>query len=451
MRNRLLARTLVAPAHLHIACAAAALLCCLPLLFPGMLPASVTQDLTPCLGAGILVALALSLLLLGASACLSLAHLRNLRALGLVVAWAAIWGMGAGAFCLVALLANVPAPPEPKAPEPIQTTDTLHSADEPLLSPGSMVIPISTEGMPADKLCQAPNLCLLEEKHPQLLKQYMARSPRWEPDMADKAFYSRPDHLVLALRPQGLVHVAFLRLAGGKELPEGYMVFKPGEAVPKAKDAKEQIPDVALDLGGDHYLLLAWRGTAHAETAWKAVNAAISCIDTRFKRLAESPTHETVLRMLDENKSIPGTAPEMRLCAVPTQEGCYQAEFYVNTHEGGTLQVRIIRLDTGKLIGAYSMPARVSARQGELLRHDLPGSVPAWARSGNKLAQDSPLFSVAEADKPDSFGVAFELWFTPYMNADEHRMLLRRCYSVQPYTAGRDSEKVLDSLMKEEK
>ena len=446
---RAIRRRLIVPNHLHVACGAAALLCCLPLLFPQMLPEGVAAFLSPYLGAGIMGAVLLSLVVMLVAVGVRLARLHNLRALGQLSLWAVLWCCTGGAFVVLALLADVPPPAVPQSLQPIQDTDTLHNADEILRGPAGLLYRISTQGMPEDRLVAAPNLASLEQGHEAILKRYIDLSPRWQPAENDDTFHSKPGHLVLmpptSSGTPGLVHAAFRRLVGGEKLPEGYVVLKPGDAVPAdMAEGKRQIPDLALDLGRDHYLLLAWRGAAHVPTAVKAVNAAIRAVDERMRPLAESPTHETVLRMLDINKTISGNSPEMALCSPPAQEGCYQAEFYVNPHEAGTLQIFFRRLEDSFTLRTFTVPARYSDKPGELFRHDIPGSLSAWERAHNRLnnlfPRDTPLFVVQEGKGSQYTGVAVELWFAPEDSRHPRRLLLRRCYNVQPYSANQKAD-----------
>ena len=446
---RSIRRRLILPNHLHVACGAGALLCCVPLLFPRMLPQGVAAFAAPYLGAGILACMLVSLVVMLIAVGLRLVRLHNLKALGQLSLWAALWGCTFGGFVLLALMADVPPPAVAQSEQPIQDTDTLHSADEILRGPAGLLYRISTDGMPEDRLVAAPNLTALEQAHEDLLKRYIDLSPRWQPAENDNAFHSKPGHLVLmpptSSGTPGLVHAAFRRLVGGEKLPEGYVVLKPGDAVPPGiEEGHKQIPDLALDLGKDHYLLLAWRGAPHMPTAVKSVNAAIQAVDARMAPLAKNPTYETVLRMLDINKTIPGSSPEMRLCSPPAQEGCYQAEFYVNTHEPGTLQIFFRRLEDGSTLRTFTIPALFSDTKEELFRHDLPASQGDWERNHNKLnnlfPKETPLFAVLEGKAGQFLGVAVELWFQPDNASHRRRMLLRRCYNVQPYSANQKAD-----------
>lgn len=440
--------TRLEPSRIHMACGAAALLCCVPLLFPNLLPDAL-GGLVPYFGAGILAAAGLSLLVMMVATAVQMSKLHNLSALGQLASWAGVWCCAVGAFVLLAIAADVPPPAVPQALEPIQATDTRHKANETLLGPSGLAFPVDTEGMPEDRLVDAPNLTKLENEHENVLKAYIDRSPRWQPNEEDDTYYSKPGHLVF-LPPTtsgtpGLVHAAFRRLVGGSKLPEGFKVAKPGDPVPQdVLDSKGPVPDLALDLGRDHYLLLAWRGVPHVGTAAKALNAAIKAVDDRMAPLAKDPTHETLLRMLSQNKTIRGGNPEMRLCSPPAQEGCYQAEFYVNPHEPGTLQIFFRRMEDDFILRTFTITARYSDKEDELFRHDLPGSLSDWARANSSLnhlfPENTPLFAVWEGKGSEHTGVAVELWFEPDNPAHPRRLLLRRCYSLQPYAANQKAD-----------
>ncbi|MDO4221377.1 MAG: hypothetical protein Q4C88_04560 [Akkermansia sp.] len=447
--HRSIRRRLIVPNHLHVACGAAALLCCIPLLFPQILPERAAAFAAPYLGAGILACMLFSLAVMLIAVGIRLSRLRNLGALGQLSLWAVLWCCTFGGFVLLALAADVPPPAVPQKEQPIQDTDTLHSANEILHGPAGLLYRISTDDMPEDRLVDAPNLSALEKGHEDILKRYIDLSPRWRPAENDDTFHSKPGHLVLmpptSTGTPGLVHAAFRRLVGGEKLPEGYVVLKPGDAVPAGlTDGHKQIPDLALDLGRDHYLLMAWRGAPHMATAVKSVNAAIRAVDERMRPLAENPTYETVLRMLDINKTLPGNSAEMLLCSPPAQEGCYQAEFYANPHEAGTLQIFFRRLEDSSTLRTFTIPARYSDKPNELFRHDLPGSMGEWERAHNKLNnifdKDIPLFVLLEGKGGQYIDVAVELWFQPDAAARPRRLLLRRCYSIQPYSANRKAD-----------
>lgn len=433
-------RLILSPWLLHVVCCAVALLCCLPILF---LPAGGEE------WQGVVVnhagaALAAAFLLSAAAAALSffvqLSRLRNGRAFAQLALWVGAWGVAALLFIGLAVLANLPPLPEEGDADPIQISDTLYPAHDPLNGPSSLVIPISPEQFAADRIVDIPALSLLESQHEEILDAYLTASPRWAVTK-DNAFYSKPGHVVMVMPGTGgtpsLVHAAFRRLVDGDQLPKGYAVVQPGKPFPTP--AEGGLPDLALELGGQHYLLLAWRGTAHAETAARALNAAIAAIDERFQPLADTPTLEQVGRMLTGKRNITGSTPEFRLSEPPAQYGAYQAEIYANPGEPGTLLLYIKELESGKTLRLINCPAFYSDRQDELFRHDIPGSVPLWMRQKDfnqhldSFPETTPLFAIKQGKSHRHFGVACEVRFSPANPQSPPRMLLRRCYKVEAY------------------
>ncbi len=369
-----------------------------------------------------------------------LLRLRNKKAVFYLLAWGGQWAFAAILFVLLALVADVPPLPVQEASQPIQQTDTLHPAREELTGPSALVIPITPETFSDTVVEATPNLKRLEEEHEQVLTDFLADSPRWAAQ-ADDTFYSRPGHVVMVPPATGgtpgLVHVCFRRLIEGEPLPQGYSVVKPGDAFPRTPGG--QVPDIALDLGRNHYLLLAWRGTSHATTAHKALNAAIAAVDSRMKELADSPTEETAAALNRGKINMTGHTPELRLCEPPAQYGAYQGEIYANPQEPGTLLVYIRELETNRTLRILNCPARYSSNQNELFRHDLPGSVPLWMRDGGfsntrkHFEASTPLFVIREGEPHRFFGVAFEVRFKPVDPHLPSRLILRRCYKVEAY------------------
>ncbi len=435
--------------RLHSTCAVLCLLACIPALWP-RLPQEYDVDLLAsyagtlllgafCVSAGMMTLMVLHLLL----------RLRNKKAIVYIFCWCGQWALACAAFVLMALLADVPPLPVAEALQPIQQTDTLHPAKEELTGPAALVIPITPEAYSATHVQATPNLQYLEEHHVSVLTQFLEASPRWAA-REDDTFYTRPGHVVMVPPVSGgtpgLVHVCFRRLVEGDPLPRGYREVKSGDLFPKANAGQEQVPDLALDLGRDHYLLLAWRGTSHAATAHKALNAAIAAVDSRMQELADSPTAETAAAMNRGKINMTGHTPELRLCEPPAQFGAYQGEIYANPHEPGTLLVYIRDLESNRTLRILNCPALYSEDPNELFRHDLPGSVPQWMRDGGfsssrKLfSQETPLFAIREGEPHRFFGVAFEVRFKPIDPRQPSRLILRRCYKVEAYEEPTPSE-----------
>lgn len=387
--------------------------------------------------------LLLSLALMVLSVGYFLLKLRNVRAVAQLFVWGGLWGVTLLLFMLMAILADVPPVREWEKPQPIQKSDTLFLPDELLSGPDSLVIPINPDSYPSDQLVATPYLSRLEEEQEELFQAYLVRSARWAHSGTDDTFYTQPGHVVLTpptgSGTPGLVHATFRRLVEGEPLPAGYVLVRPGGSFPTAPDNREQIPDMALDLGRSHYLLLAWRGTAHKETAHKAINAAIAAIDNRMQPLTDAPRQETIQRLVQGKTDTTGRTPELRLCEPPSQYGAYQAEIYANPGEPGTLLLVIKELESGKTLRLLNCPARYSSNPDELFRHDIPGSLPSWLRSDDAsgimqlFPPGMPLFAIRQGAPHQYFGASFEVWFNPSDISHQRRMLLRRCYKVQAY------------------
>lgn len=448
MTRTTLRRLLLSPTELHVLCAVTALLCCAPILFPELCPEGTEPAV--CRYAGILLSIVvlLSAAAMAMAAAVHMMKLNNGRAFLQLCKWGTVWGAACLLFCFIALLADLDAPQEEGEIAAVQTTDTLHPAHDTLTGPSSLSIPISPDDASAATVAAAPNLTKLENEYGDVLKAYLELSPRWSGKEEDDTFYSKPGHAVmvppLTGGAQSLVHVCFRRLVEGDPLPTGYTVVRPGAEFPADP---EQTDDLALDLGRNHYLLLAWRGSAHQETARKAINAAITAIDARMQPLAESPTIDTIQHMLEGRHHYPGTTPEIRVAEPPAQDGTYQAEIYANPGEPGTLLLYIKDMESGKTLRLLNCPARYSDNPEELFRHDIPGSVPEWVRSTVKSELSTlfpvrtPIFAITCGRSHQYFGAAFEVWFRPANTAKPRQLILRRCYKVQPYEKNKAAEK----------
>lgn len=444
-----LKRFLLSPTELHIVCALAALLCCIPAIFPEVCPEEAAALIRFYAGSAFMGAIIVSCAFMVLAGLIHLIRLNNVKAFGQLLKWAVVWGADFGLFVLIALAADVSSPDDEGDTQPIQVTDTLFQAHDALTGPESLTIPLDTEHQNAEYVASVPHLNKLENEHPELLRDYLERSPRWQAKLNDDTFYSKPGHLVMVpptvSGTPGLVHVSFRFLTEGAPLPAGFTVLRPGDPFPAAdNDAHHRQTDFAIDLGRNHYLLLAWRGTAHEETAHKALNAAISAIDERMQTLADNPTAATVEHMLRGRESYAGSTPEIRLAELPGQDGAYQAEVYANPGEAGTLLFFVRRMEDGQTLRLFHCPAKFSANKDELFRHNFPCDVPEWqresyaARINGFLPKDSPVFIIGTGSEHRYFGTALEVWFKP---ADSHRprtRLLRRCYRMQFCDASAD-------------
>ncbi len=435
---------LLSPWKLHSACCLMALLACIPLLWPELSPAEEADDPVPAYAGW---ALAAAFFASAGTAALQLVHillkLHNLRAFLHLLAWLGQWALAYACFLLLAMVADVPPPPEPETGLPIQENDTLHLPQEELTGPAALVIPINPEAYAPGIVQAAPSLCTLAQDYEKLLSFFLDLSPRWSDHRNDDTFYSKPGHVVMVPQtPTGtpaLVHAGFRQLVEGDPLPRGYTVLKPGEKYPDGGIGGEQAPpDIALDLGGSHYLMLAWRGAPHAESAQRALNAAIAAVDARLQRLVEAEDKHAEIELMTRGKeNHAGSMPDMRLCEPPSQSGTYQAEIYTNPLEPGSLQVTISDLSSGELLRHFNCEARYSSNERELFRHDLPLSRCIWLRDDSPdavrelLPPGTPLFAIREGEPHHFFGVAVEVFFMPTDPAKPQRRLLRRCYKVQ--------------------
>lgn len=436
-------RFLLSPTELHIGCALVALVCCVPALFPEVCPEDAETLVRFYCGSTLMGACITSAAFMVLASMIHLIRLNNIRAFGQLLRWGTVWAAAAGLFVLVALVANVLPPDAEDEAQPIQMTDTLFQPHDALTGPESLVIPLDTDHQQTDTVVDLPNLTQLENEHSAMLRDYLERSPRWQAKRNDDTFYSKPGHLVMvpptASGTPGLVHVCFRFLTEGAPLPEGFHLIRPGDTFPEVEDEKRHglITDFAVDLGRNHYLLLAWRGTGHAETMRKALNAALAAIDERMQPLAEAPEQETVNRMLAGREFYAGSHPEIRLAEIPGQAGAYQSEVYANPGEAGTMILFVRDMESGNALRLLSCPAKHSSDRESLFRHNFPCDVPAWLRenyakrSNGVLSADSPVFIIGTGQDRRYFGVALEVWFKPEARQAKRRLLLRRCYRVQ--------------------
>lgn len=438
-------RFFFSPWRLHTICCTAALLAGIFIIWPRTAPRAWRLEAGDYAGIVIASAFLTSFgFLMGIGAWLLL-RLKNLKALTLALVWLLLWGGTLSLFMLLSVIADPPPPIEKELPQPIQHTDTLHLPHDYLTGPDSLLIPITPEHYQADTLLSTPALSFLEKEHPDLIERFIASAPRWAHSSADDTFYTKPGHVVMEPPSTGgtpgHVHVAFRRIAEGEPQPAGFIVVKPGDAFPPASAEETQLPDFALDVGGRHYLLLAWRGASHRETAYKAINAAINAVEARFKPLADDPSAETIEKLIKGKTSTLGSTPEIRLCEPPAQYGAYQAELFLNPGEAGTILIIIKELENGNTLAVLNCPAQFSNNPNELFRHDIPGSLPVWWKKvngsniGHLFAEGTPLFALRQGASHHYFGAAFEVYFSPSAHPQKRTLIMRRCYKVQSYEA----------------
>lgn len=428
----------------HSLCCLLALVACVPLLWPTLADHRLQATLQPYCGPVILSSFICSVVLVCFCAVRYLLSMHNIRALWSICAWCMQWGIAALIFSQMAIEADVASPYEAATPHPIQQSDTLYTPSDKLTGPTALVIPIDPENYSADTIEPATNLVQLEREHEELLADFLSRSGRWAYAAQDDTFYTKPGHVVLIPPTSGgipgTVHATFRSVTEGERLPDGFVVVSPGSTFPESAEERESVPDIALELSGKHYLLLAWRGTKHAETARKALNAAIAAIDTRLQRLAESPTTETAAFLCEGSRRFSGNKPELRLCEPNSQYGIYQAEVYANPGRPGTMLLAIRETDSGKTLRVFSFPALYSDNPNEVFRHDIPGTTEEWQLHSTVSEADTlfpggaPYFAIRTGDSHRYFGVTFEVKFSPQGRlGTETETLLRRNYKVQAY------------------
>ena len=429
----------------HSLCGLLALTACIPLLWPQLLDSSLQGLVKPYAGPVILGAIIASAILLGISCVRYLLRMQNLRALWQLVAWGIQWGLVVLIFIQMAIEADVASPYEQEeVSQPIQQTATLHSPTEKLTGPSVLTIPIEPDSYSADTIEAAANLVKLEREHEELLAKFLSTSGRWGFASNDDTFYTKPGHVVLVPPATGgipgTVHASFRSVTEGERIPAGFVVATPGSAFPELEDAANSVPDIALELSGKHYLLLAWRGTKHRETACKALNAAIAAIDARLQQLADTPTQETANMLCAGKRSIRGNKPELRVSEPNGQYGVYQAAVYANPAQAGTLLLIIRDIESGKSLRVFSFPSQHSDNPDELFRHDIPGTTESWMRdsaitpAATIFPQGAPFFAICLGKSHHYFGVSFEVQFVPTgADSSQAQLLLRRNYTVQAY------------------
>lgn len=439
---------LIARQHIwHIACCLLALLATLPLLWPRMLPRAWRGSAPEYAGDVILAAILVSLTVLILSSFFMLLRLRNLRTLIHCAVWASEWLLAAALFAVLAYFANVPLPPGDKESHVAQeeTPSSLPPADI-LSGPQALVIPISPEPTSPVAIQAAPNLSFLESHHPDLLRVYVRKSPRWAASLSDQNFYSKPWHVVMVLQGEevgpGFVHVAFLHLAPGEQLPSGYTVVKSGRSFPEPAESGAQLPDLALDLGGAHYLLLAWRGPTDSPHAHGALNAAIRTVDDMVRPLAKAPTPLTLAQLISgashPEPSSPDAPvqPDVLLSEPYAQGGCYQAQIIANPGEPGTLVLKLVKAESGETLLSFEIPARYSHNPDELFLHNIPGDIPNHLRHTvlfDVVPQGAPVFIIRRGTDHQPHDVRLELYFRPAGRGMLYP-ILSKLYSVYPYS-----------------
>lgn len=391
-----------------------ALLASTPLLWPRMLPRAWRGAAPHVCGYVIIVAVLLSVIVLCVSCVRLLARLRNLRTLGEIILCGLQWLTASGLFAVLAYVADVEPPKvevlteqkEEKPPvvqekkEPPIPSDVIHS-------PWALVIPINPDSVAESDthvLCNPTHLVDLEKEHPDILDAYITESPRWKHSKDDLHFFSKPWHVVLPVKEsKASVHAAFISISVGQQVPSEYKIVKAGETPPTAEqEGGRQLPDLALELGGTHYLLLAWRGPADPGGSLRAINAAVHEIDKMVEMLAKTPTQDSLKALThgdNEKRPVEGSESAILVSEPYSHSGLYQAQILANPGRRGSLVVEVVDSETQKILRRFEFPAHFSHHSRELFCYDIPGDLPRYTRQSliaEKVipANDAPLFAI---------------------------------------------------------
>ncbi len=425
---------------IHTILASLSLVVTLPMLSKGLLAHS-TLDI---LGYILVTCVGLSALWLLISLIITALKLRNTELIARLASFIGIWAFFLGLFSLAAYVAKLEKVHATEA-HTTQESIPVHLPEEKLMGESALQLYYhidDDEEETEDNIATTKSLSTLSSQHPQLLRQFIENSPRWKHHMSDQ-FYAELGHVVLTDTddPTGLrgsVHASFRRLIEGENIPSGYSPAKPQSPFPsddtREGSSDDDIPDIALDLGGDYILLLAWRGRSEDKAqAHRAINAAIRAIDDQFEALLKRPSLTGALPSQRRSVSHRGTQAEIRLNSPPSQYGCYQAEIYANPHQNGFFSLIAKDAESGKELNTISFRSLYSFDDQELFRHELPQSLPTWMRKEEWIPRDLPLFTIEKSDQLRSFVIDLELWFTPYGNQQVPRILTSKRYRVQSF------------------
>lgn len=459
MLKKILISGLLHPWKLPCILGVTALVACVPILFP--FAEGETQLLVRDICGWILM------LSVGAALvqlCITTVHfflrLKNMRALWQIITFLTVWGCVLLIFTQLAIEADAPSPYPQEAQIRAEQLDTIHETNAHLKGPSTLCchLPVNKSEATATHIHPASNLLQLEKDHPALFEQYLSTAPKWAYSANDDTFYSKPGHVVFVESADteipGMVHVAFRTVSAGETLPDGYEVMAPGTPIPAFEEEEpDDIPDIALDLGGKRYLLLAWRGTNSAAEAYKAINATIAEIDSQLEPLVSAPTPQTIEQLIRGNDCIEGSKTELLLAEPASQFGIYQAEIYANPGREGTLILVIRERETNKALLLYSHSARYSADPNKLFRHDVPLSLhdpEGRRRMGNHaeiFGPDAPFFTIKMGESHRYFTITAEVHFSPAGSlGDKTELLLKRHYNVQAYE--KEEEPAIEELQK---
>lgn len=423
---------------LHLGCALLLIISTLPMLWSAELPESIIHQA----GNVFLFCITASPVLMILFVVKDLLKLKNQCATLRFISFLFIWA-GAGLASLgLTYLAQVPMDKElvEKAPE---LDIKVYDSDEELMGESSLFIHVELGEEQSNKISDCDQLVSLESEHPQIFKLYLQHSPRWS-EHASETFYAQLGHVEFVImdkddNTRGTVHAAFRAITEGEAMPKDYTVVKPGEALPASKvDKSEQnIPDLALDLGGNYFLLLAWRGLDDRALALQCINASLRYINASVDALAKNPTTEQVTRMGKSVKKFRKKQAELLLCEPQSQFGTYQAEIYANPREEGQLLLLIKDSKSRNVLRLISCYAQYSDNEHEYFLHEIPADLPnwlgrqEWAPGKLMLGQGIPLFTIKRDETNTSFDADFEVWFAPSDSTKSKRLILTKRYRVQ--------------------
>ncbi len=434
--------------QLHLLCSILVLIACAGILWHEFLPTGLQSLCSNYAGLIIIFSISISALFELAIIISKCLKLNNYEAFLRFITWIGIWVGGCfSIFALMSYLCDMPATVINHSQQLISepSESRIHQPDDILRGNFAMSILIDSDNTEDIKLHSASQLCALESEHPRILKSYLSKSPRWSNPPSDN-FYAERGHVVFIPQSSGKervqgVHAAFRYLSEGEAMPKGYIAVKPGQDFPSpasgAGSNSAYIPDLALDLGGDSFLLLAWRGLGTGQEAKRAINAAIAEIDNSLIPLKESPNRKGIKLMLQSKNNYLGQQVELRLSEPPSQFGCYQAEIYCNTGESGSLTLIIKEKISDRTLRIFSFPAQHSGEEKETFRHEIPQSRPTgisnarWRQLSGKIDNKLPLFNILEGQLHHPFVAEFELWFTPSDYSKPKQLLLTKLYQVQ--------------------
>lgn len=371
-----------------------------------------------------------------------LLHLRNKHAILRITNTLGFWLLAAGVTVFLTYRAKVPM--DRALVEKAPTLDIkVNDANEILKGASSLVIQLRLSDEIRNQIQESPNLAQLEAEHPDIIKHYLQQSPRWSSDASD-TFYVQLGHVEIILKdqdnnPRGVVHAAFRTIAGGEEMPHGYVLVKAGDELPtNLNDTEQSIPDLILDLGGDYFLLIAWRGIDDRNLALQCINNSIRYIDASFDTLVKKPTIAQIDKLIKDKQSFTLTQPRLKLSEPPSQYGTYQAEIYANPQEMGQLLLLIKDSKTSQVLRVISCYAQYSNKEDEYFLHEIPADLPNWlgrqAWAPGKLVLESgiPLFTIKRDKSGNTFEADFEVWFIPSDITKEKQQLLTKRYRVHP-------------------